>query len=479
MRPAGLSASTVVATVALAVLVVIPSSAAEVAPMVEASRFTPASTHIDHVVIIMMENHAFDNYFGTYCPARSAYCMSPVNGEPAGLCVPKNPSNPALGCVKPYYLGISGMYTHDLAHTWNSTHEAINGGAMNGFYQAEASGNLPFGHFGGGAIPIYWDLAEEYGLGDYFFSSVASYSLPNHWYLVADKPPANGVNLSTPTNGHQTAAYKHTYLNQANNTRTVEDLLNASPSVTWKYYDWALPTYGHSIAGGWGEIGAYNYWNPLAADHLSYTSSFDQHFVNRTDFFSDAANGTLPDISWVIPADTFSDHPQLGNISAGESFVANLVDAVEESPDWSSTAIFLTWDEYGGWYDGVAPPTVSSLGLGLRVPLLVISPYTPLGTVVGSLGDFQSLLHFVEWRFKLGCLGAVDCQAPLPFGYFNFNQTARAPIIFPTNYTEAGYPMPLQTNYSMPFPCPTVCTITPGSWVTPTQETIIPGVDYS
>jgi len=444
-----------------------------------ASRFTPASTHIDHVVILMMENHAFDNYFGTYCPTTGAYCSSAVTGEPAGLCVPKDPTNASRGCVKPYYLGVSGFYTHDLAHTWNSTHSSINGGAMNGFYAAENSGNLPFGTFGGHALPIDWDIAEEYGLGDYFFSSVASYSLPNHWYLVASKAPANSVNLSTPTNGHQSSAYKHTYLNQANNTRTVEDLLNATPSVSWKYYDWSLPTYHKSIAGGWGEIGAYNYWNPLAASAQSYTSTFDSHFVNRTGFFGDAANGTLPDISWVIPGATFSDHPQLGNMSAGQSFIANVVDAVEESPDWSSTAIFITWDEYGGWYDGVAPPTVSSVGLGLRVPLLVISPYVPLGKVVSSLGDFQSLLHFVEWRFKLGCLGAADCQAPLPFGYFNFNQTARAPIIFPTNYTNASYPMSLQTNYSMPFPCPTVCTITPGAWVNPEDQPLIPGVDYS
>jgi phospholipase C len=459
---------------------VVPTTATASPRGVPASAFGPSSTHINHVVIIMMENHAFDNFFGTYCPTTGKYCSTAVNGEPAGLCVPKKPSDPALGCVKPYYLGVSGMFTHDLAHTWNSTHAAINNGMMNGFYAAENSGNLPFGHFGGYAIPTEWDLAEEYGLGEYFFSSVASYSLPNHWYLVADEAPPQSINLSTPGNGEAKPTYKHAYLNSANSTETVEDLLNATPSVSWKYYDWSLPKYGKSIAGGWGEIGAYNYWNPLAAKAQSYTSGFDQHFVNRTSFFSDASNGTLPDISWVIPGAKFSDHPQLGNLSDGEAFVANVIDAVEESPEWKSTAVFLTWDEYGGWYDGVAPPTISSVGLGIRVPLLVVSPYTPLGTVVNSLGDFQSLLHFVEWRFGLGCLGAADCGAPLPFGYFDFNQTARAPIVFPTNYTKGVYPFQLQTNFSMPIPCPTVCTITPSAWVNPpTAGPILPGVDYS
>jgi phospholipase C len=182
----------------------------------------------------------------------------------------------------------------------------------------------------------------------------------------------------------------------------------------------------------------------------------------------------------VIPGATFSDHPQLANLSNGEAYVAQTIDAVERSPDWKSTAIFLTWDEYGGWYDGVAPPKVGDLGLGIRVPLLVISPYTPLGAVVNSLGDFDSLLHFVEWRFGLGCLTTIDCDAPLPFGYFNFNQTARAQIIFPTNYTKATYPMPLQTNYSMKMQCPSDCAITPGAWVNPPSGfPVIPGVDYS
>ncbi|HTT25570.1 MAG TPA: alkaline phosphatase family protein, partial [Thermoplasmata archaeon] len=290
-----------------------------------APAFGPSSTHLKHVVIIMMENHAFDNFFGTYCPVKGPYCKTPVRGEPAKLCVPINPARPSGPCVNPYSLGVAGMYTHDLTHDWNSTHKAINNGAMNGFYYAESSKDLPFGYFNGSTIPLEWDLAEEYGLGDNFFSSTTSYSLPNHWFLVAGQTPVNSENLSYPGNGHQTPTYRHAYLNSSNTTRSVEDLLNASPSVSWRYYDWALPAYTTSISGGWGNLGAYNYWNPLAGAAESYTPAHSKHFVNRTSFFADAAAGSLPDISWLIPGAAFSDHPQLGNLSTGEAFLSQAV----------------------------------------------------------------------------------------------------------------------------------------------------------
>ena len=142
----------------------------------------------------------------------------------------------------------------------------------------------------------------------------------------------------------------------------------------------------------------------------------------------------------MIPGPRFSDHPS-ANLSAGESYVASVVDAVARSPEWYSTAIFVSWDDYGGFYDHVAPPSVDALGLSFRVPLLVISPYTPAGLIVHSLGYFESLLHFVEWRFGLGCLTARDCQAPLPLDYFNFQSPPRAPYLFPTDPGLASYPI--------------------------------------
>ena len=311
---------------------------------------------------------------------------------------------------------------------------------MDGFYSAEASGLNPFGHFNGSTLPVYWDLAQEYALGDDFFSSALSYSLPNHWYALAGQAPSVGFK-----NGIVNVPEEHQYLNQANKTETIQDLLNAT-SVTWKYYDWALDPYQTAINGlvSANDPGsAYTFWNPLAARYESYNQYFVSHFSNRDNFFTDVDQGNLPDISWVIPQENFSDHPP-ANVTQGESFVANVIDAVEMSSYWPSTAIFLAWDDYGGFYDHVAPPRVDPLGLSIRVPFLVISPYTPAGTVIHSLGYFESTLAFMEDRWNLGCIGPRDCNAPNLLNYFDFNMTPRPPIFFDPNWLNDSYPMTSQ-----------------------------------
>jgi phospholipase C len=426
--------------------------AAIATPLVFTSRspssiLSPSGVPIQHVVIVLMENHAFDNLFGTYCSALGPYCSGVVNGIPPGTCVPFDPRNTSEGCVRPYDFTSRNLSTRDLPHGWNSTQESIDNGSMDGFYLAEDRGVLPFGHYDGQTIPLYWDLAEQYAIGDDFFSSALSYSLPNHWYLLAGQAPPLSVNAS---NFHS-ANGRHTYLDQANATQTVEDLLNATPSVSWQYFDWALANYttatsslGTTESRESGGVGsAFSYWNPLAAKHESYTEWYVTHFVNRSDFFREANAGMLPNISWVIPGLSFSDHPS-ANLSLGQAYVASVVDAVESSSDWSSTAIFLSWDDYGGFYDHVAPPRVDSLGLSMRVPLIVISPYTPEGRIVHDLGYFESLLHFVEWKFGLGCITSRDCNAPLPLGYFDFGQAPRPPMLFPTSGRNATHPLPLE-----------------------------------
>jgi phospholipase C len=421
------------------VLVLVLATAAPLLYLAGQPAASSATNPIRHIVVVVMENHAFDNFFGTYCQNVGPNCPGPVDGMPAGTCVPYQPTNPSAGCVAPFPLAADGIRTTDPPHEWNATIGSIDGGRMDGFYAAEHAGTVPFGYYDAKTIPVYWDMAQEYGLGDDFFSSALSYSLPNHWYLLAGQAPPEAVNLSVLAAG--TVQEKHAYLNASNQTRTVQDLLNASPSTSWKYYDWALPSYEAAINGGANTEtpSAYNYWNPLASRAESYTQWYVHHFVPRSDFFNDSSTGQLPDISWVIPGNNFSDHPP-ANVSLGESYVASVVDAVESSPEWSSTAIFVTWDDYGGFYDHVAPPSVDPLGLSFRVPVLVISPYTPAGRVVHSVGYFESILGFIEWRFHLGCLTPRDCQAPLPLDYFDFGMSPRAPVLFPTNSLSASYP---------------------------------------
>ncbi len=404
------------------------------------SPFGPSSTHLQHVITVVMENRDYDNYFGTYCLELGPYCSSTGNGIPNGTCVPDLPADPLSPCITPFNFTASNMnITPDLNHDWVSGRIAWNNGAMNGFYNAENRGAVPFGHYNGSTIPIYWDMAEQYAIGDEMFAANLSYSLPNHWYLVAGQAP----NISQTSKLHDTSD-RLTYLAEADNTSTVQDVLNGT-SVSWKYYDYNLSSRATAIATVHytGPDSAYDYWNPMASRNESYTSTYASHFATRASFLTDLANGTLPNISWVIPLANASDHPDY-NETPGQSWVAQLVDAVESSQYWKSTAIFVVWDDYGGWYDHVAPPRVMTKLLSFRSPFLVISPYARENYIGHQFVDFFSLLHFVEWQFGLGCVTALDCTAPEPFSFFDFNQTARGPILFPTSWLSAHYPMPLQ-----------------------------------
>ena len=415
----------------------------------------PASTPIQHVVTIVMENRAYDNYFGTYCQSLGPYCSSTGNGLAQGMCLPLDPLNPAGGCQPPFNFTAKQFQVNDMPHDYRSGASAWNRGYMNNFFRAEGS-TTTFGHYNATTIPIYWDMAEEYASGDNFFAANLSYSLPNHWYLLAGQAP----NISEFSYLKNTSD-RNAYLAQADATPSVVDLLNQS-SVSWRYYDYALASRSVAITGAsWGS--AYDYWNPLAAKAESYSGWLTTHFADRSQFLTDISSGTLPQASWLIPAANESDHPGY-NLSYGESFVAQSVDAIEASPYWNSTAIFVIWDDYGGWYDHVAPPRLFSGLLSFRSPLLVISPYAKENYIGHQFTSFFSILRYTEWQFGIGCLTRLDCTATPMFDYFDFNQTARAPILFPVLWNQTVYPMPLQTNPTTVVGCPT-CGSGPSGYV--------------
>ncbi|MCI4350811.1 MAG: hypothetical protein L3K15_04790 [Thermoplasmata archaeon] len=388
---------------------------------------------IDHIIFVVMETHAFDNYFGRYCQVTGPVCPNTSIGIPAGTCVPKDPVHPLNGCIRPYNFTSANLVTGSPPHDWPSSHAAYANGSMNGWYHAENMGRTPFGTYNGSVLPVYWDMAQKFGLGDNFFSSTLTYSLPNHWYIIAGDTPAiihkgnlNNFNIFQ----------KHRYLDQANATPTIEQELARHTNVTWTYYDWNLRNYSSAISSTVTNTpgSAYGIWNPLAAKHQSY--AHPQHFAPIPTFFSDL-NHTLPNISWIIPPANLSDHPP-HNLTFGENFLASVVNGVERSSYWNSTAIFVTWDDYGGFYDHVAPPQVDGYGLSFRVPLLVISPWTPAGYVGNGQLSFDSILHFQEWRFGLGCLTSRDCNATMPVGFFDFS-IHRAPVPF-SSAQSAEYP---------------------------------------
>ena len=406
--------------------------------------------HIKHVIVVVMENHAFDSEFGSYCSTTGPYCPTAVDGTPAGTCVVKNVAKPQNGCVRPFsFTAKNDSPGQALLHTYNSSIGSWNNGGMNGFYKAEGSGDTPFGEYNGTTIPLMWDFAEEYGLADDYFSSTLSYSLPTHWsYVSGGNGPAETVlyGLGDKTGGYAPAGVRSTYLQEAKNTTSVEDLLDQT-KTSWKYYEFPLGNWttasNTSQIGGPSTENAFNYWNPQAAKEESYSSTLTTHFVANQYFFKAAASGNLPQLSWVIPYFRYSEHPS-ANITLGDQWLASLVDTVEASPDWNTTALFVTYDEYGGFYDNVDPPVVNGTQLGFRIPLIVISPYTHPGTVVSSVLDPWSVLQAFEDVGHLGCMATLDCYAPSLLGFFNFTAPPRPPMLFPQNDTEAIYPMAVQ-----------------------------------
>ena len=392
--------------VASAVFILLGIQALGILVSVEAAAGNP----IQHIVVIVQENRTFDNYFGTYPGA---------NGIPANTCVPNNPSKPSAGCVKPFLL--PSAVTPDMPHTWTPSVKAYDNGKMDGFVSAEGSKNT-MGYYNNKIIPNYWSLASNYALDDAFFESVLSFSQPNHWYAVAAQAPAGSI--TSTINKQSSLALKQQYTTNANKITTVADLMQRS-GVSWKYYDTPIRgTYQNAISGG----SAFAYWNPFKAKQSTYSSPYNSHFVSRGNFFTDVSSGNLPQVSYVIPSQPISEHAP-ANITLGMWWVTDLVDTIMNSQYWKNTAIIITWDDYGGFYDHVAPPQIDQYGLGFRMPTLVISPFSRVG-IDHHRYSFESMLKLIEQTFNLSSLTSRDAQANSLAGSLNFlqNQLPAHPI---------------------------------------------------
>jgi phospholipase C len=386
---------------------------------------------IQHVIVVMQENRTFDNYFWTF-PG--------ILGYNSSLCMPLRPAAPSLGCVKPH-LANSTALSGDLPHTWTSSWAAYNNGSMNGFLAAAGDNPAVMNYYDNRTIPNLWTYAKDYVLADQFFSSVKSYSQPNHWYMIAGNSPQ--VSLLQGSAQEKKACYDSqtkqltlatcAYIDQAQEIQTMADVLNAH-GISWKYYDTPIPqgaTLAAAIEGTCKGCDPWNYWNPLDAKNSSYTdSSYTRNIVARQQLLWDIDNGTLPQVSWVIPSAQISDHPP-ANITLGMWWITDVVDSVMQSRYWQNTAVVVLWDDYGGFFDTVVPPTVDGYGLSFRVPALIISPYARAGFIDHTVYDFESTLKFIEWRFGLPALTQRDAGANNLLSAFDFGQQPASPYIIP------------------------------------------------
>ncbi len=418
---------------------------------------------IAHVIVIMQENRSFDTYFGTY-PGADGIPMA--NGVPT-VCVP----DPATGgCDWPYH------DTHDLTaggpHGQADATADIDGGKMDGFVaQAEkakkgcavtlnpgcAGAGTPdvMGYVTGAEIPNYWTYARDFVLQDHMFEPNASWSLPSHLFTVSgwsakcsdpSSPESCTSDIIQP--GLPTAANPTPYA-----WSDLTYLLHAN-GVSWGYYldqgyqpdcdDDAI-----SCAPVAQKVGVPGIWNPLPGFGDVQADGQAGNVQDISKFLVAAKAGTLPAVSWVVPNSKDSEHPPALE-SVGESYVTNLVNTVMAGPDWSSTAIFLAWDDWGGFYDHVVPPTVDANGYGLRVPGIVISPYARQGYIDHQTLSFDAYLKFIENDFLGGARidpatdGRPDSRPDVRENApqlgdltadFDFGQAPRPPVILPVHPT--------------------------------------------
>jgi len=374
---------------------------------------------IQHVVIIMQENRSFDSYFGTYPGADG---IPGLAGNPGSIpCVP----DPKLGgCQQPYHDTANRNYGGPHSHA-NAVKD-IDGGAMDGFIGQLRAGkpcttpDSPYcvspdstpdvmGYHDWHEIPNYWRYARNFVLQDHLFASDTSWSLPSHLYLVSGWSAR--CQNDRPMSCHSAPQRPGPVPGQPNGPRpdyawTDITYLLHEYHVSWRYYVAAgtEPDCANNqmfCAPVPQRVHTPSIWNPLPWFTTVHADHQLRDIAPLRNFYRAARAGKLPAVSWITPAGAVSEHPP-SLISNGQAYVTALINTIMRSPDWSSTAIFLTWDDWGGFYDHVTPPSVDTQGYGLRVPGLVISPYARRGYIDHQTLSFDAYLKFIEDDFLGG-----------------------------------------------------------------------------
>ena len=389
----------------LVVAVLFPNASA----LADVSNQTSKSkTPIQHFIVLMQENHTFDNYFGTYPGA---------NGIPAGTCMPVDPSDKTnTDCVEPFHIGDRPI--DDLDHSLSTFQMQYNDGKMNGFVyalnQRNQNGAMAMGYYDDSDLPYYWNLADEYVLFDNYFSSDHGGSFANHMYWVSAQPGGNRVS----ENGYADVA-------------TIFDRLEER-GISWKFYvqNYDPQITYRSLSQVSGNRASQVIWVPLLnMDRFLDDPKLSSHIVDLNEYFVDLENGTLPEVAYIAPSGA-SEHPP-GSIRSGQKFVKSLIQALMRSNSWDSSAFLLLYDDWGGWYDHVSPPQVDENGYGMRVPGLLISPYARRGYIDSTMLDFTSVLKFIEENWGIEPLAARDTQAKSFMSAFDFSMSAREPVFIP------------------------------------------------
>lgn len=378
-------------------------------------------TVIQHIVFIMKENRSFDNYFGTYPGANGATTAPISTGQTITL--GHTPD------VTPRDIAGHGWY--DYTSGWDGgkldMFDVIPGGSLNEDY-------LALTQLQQADIPNYWTYAQKFVLSDNTFTSVRGATFPNHLYMVAAQ---SGGDFLNPLQGNKTpnawgcdspAGTVSRTLDTATGLvtapfpcydfQTLADSLETA-GISWKFYAPKAGTSGYTFS-------ALN-----AINHIRNGPLWTSNVVLDSQFITDVQNGTLPAVSWLVTGSPSNEHPP-ESTCVGENWTVNQLNALMNSPEWNSTAVFLAWDDFGGFYDHVNPPVNDTFGLGPRAPMLIISPYAQPGYISHTQYEFSSVLKFIEERFGIPPLTSRDAGANDTTDSFNFGQTPLPPLILST-----------------------------------------------
>ena len=421
----------------------------------------PGETPIEHVVFIVKENRTFNNYFATYPGAEGATEGGTIRCTEDGC-----RDGPVVRLTEG-----PDIYPHDLTHCFRCGLTAINGGKMNGFnrmngpipqsenadlYGADMTG---YSYLDRTGVPNYWAYADRFVLADHFFTSMYGPTLPEHLYAVAAQ--ANLIVDNKSTTDHEGS-----YCDDPPRTRRgsspvrcvshEEEILRLERRITENgsnVYDIAdfwgsirlcfdievLPDQLEEEGISWKYYANENAWmNALQMiRHVRYGPMWNKVQPPET-FVKDVKQGEMPAVSWIIPSESYNEHPGAGKSTcAGENWTVHQINTIMRSEYWRSTAIVVVWDDFGGFYDPVEPPQFDVMGLGPRTPALIISPYARQGSNPdgGSVDDttyeFSSVLAFIEQLFGLDPMTERDAEAEPLSGAFDFENPRFDKLVLP------------------------------------------------
>lgn len=384
---------------------------------------TPVGTGDDypikHVVFIIKENRTFDHYFGRYPGVDGATEGVTSEGETVPLEV-------ATDVVEP-----------DLGHGFFDGVVAINGGRMDQF-DLIANGKTMngFTQFARKGIPNYWAYADNFVLSDHTFSSMYGPTFPAHLYTVAAQAGrVTGNKLETNAPGGYCDDAGETVYRFAKMTREERRVaMLAEENVDldtigsfWERvsacFDFeVLPDQLEEHGIRWRYYADEGSWMNalLAIEHMRFSKHWGTNIVPEENLIRDIRRDRLRNVSWVVPGPGVNEHPGGPSVCVGENWTVQHINAIMRSKYWKSTAIFITWDDFGGFYDHEPPPHYDIMGLGPRVPMLIISPWTKQGFVDQTVYEFSSVLAFIETIFGLECMTQRDCQAENMLEGFDF-----------------------------------------------------------